>query len=517
MARARNPFSNRNQSAKFTGAEVAAYVAKHGDLTTLAASKRARIVRERGEFDSRALAQLLRAPIVSSGAYSWSLEQIVAARDAQMAGRFALPARLAESFNTDDALFTARSVRLAPVQSLGVKIAEGRGPKSDKIADEADALFGAKGIALSSDTENSIRSCLVDHGVAFGAISWTARADGSRIDPVLNAWPIEFVWWDAVANCYVTQVRRPLSDPEPTPRNLFGGAGAIGPGSMIEPILHGNGRWVVFTKSEILPHRSADATLLPAALVWPCHAFANRDRRKGSASHGNAKVVGELPENVAATDEHGEPTDEAEAFMELLAAIASQDSPYGLKPSGSKVEILANPSNMWQVFSELAKDAEKAAARIYLGTDGVLGAQGGAPGVDISELFGVATSKVQSDLACIQRGSQSGLIDVWAAVNFGDSKAAPSREYVFPDPDESRVREDFAKRNAAFNADVAQYKNNGFVVDQPLIDRLAELHGVPAPKLPAQPGAPATGTAPANDVAASRGHLVARMPAMRRA
>jgi hypothetical protein len=72
-----------------------------------------------------------------AGAFSWSIDQIVAARDQQMAGRFRLPARLAESFGTDSALFAARNVRLAPVQSLDVRIVPGKGPKADKIADEA--------------------------------------------------------------------------------------------------------------------------------------------------------------------------------------------------------------------------------------------------------------------------------------------------------------------------------------------------------------------------------------------
>jgi hypothetical protein len=86
-----------------------------------------------------------------------------------MTGRFRLPARLAESFGTDDALFTARGVRLAPVQSLSVKIEAGKGPKGDKQADEAEALFGSNGVAISSETDTTIRSHLADHGVAFGA------------------------------------------------------------------------------------------------------------------------------------------------------------------------------------------------------------------------------------------------------------------------------------------------------------------------------------------------------------
>ena len=486
MPRSRSPLSKRNARATFTGAEVRRAL----DAETLAASKKARVVRSASEFDVRQLAQIMRAPLNSSAAYSWSIEDIVKARDAQMVGRFRLPARLSESMGTDDALFTARGVRLAPVQGLDVVLEAAAGGKSDKIADEASALFGPTGIAISPETVTSIRRDLVEHGVAVGYNDWSPRADGSRVDVVHRAWPIEHVWWHEVAQCYVTTVRLLDCDDDPSRGDMVQPYGQTVP---LEPILHGNGRWVVYRKAETLPHR-LDAALLPAALVWACHAFARRDWTKGSAAHGNAKVVGELPEGQALSDSEGNLTTEAAAFLTLVADIASQDSPVGIRPPGSKVDYITNSSRAWEVWAQLLEMAERAAARIYLGTDGVLGAQGGAPGVDISELFGVATSKIQSDLVCVERAVQSGVIAPWCAVNFGDDTRAPLRRYVFPDPDLARVREDFAKRNAAFNADVTAYRANGFVVDQPLIDRVAELHGVPAPQLPSVGAATATGS-----------------------
>jgi hypothetical protein len=473
MAPPRNPLAKRNRNKSFTGAEVAAVVER------LAASKKARVVRKAEDFDAAKLRAFMRAPIAgSSDGGTWSIEQIIGARNAQMAGNFALPAKLAKAIGTDGALFTSRLARLAPVQSLSVKIEPGSGPKAAKIAEEAEALFGDHGIAISSATMTSIRQALVDHGVAFGVINSSPRDDGSRIDMTLSAWPMAWVRWDSLRDCYVTQVQELDEEPEPGAR-MF--AGTVG---FEEPIVHGCGRWVVFAKSEIEPH-TLDAALLPAAMIWPRRAFAMRDWAKGSAVDGNAKVVGELPEGVALTDEDGNPTADAAAFMTLLEAIASQNSPFGIRPHGSTVEILHNESGAWEVFTKLTEVSERDAARIYLGTDGVLGAQGGAPGVDISALFGVASTKIQSDLTCIEGAIQSGLIVYWCAINFGDNKAAPTRRYIFPDPDESRVREDFAKRNAAFLADMDGYRRARFVVDQPLIDRVAELHGVPAPKLPA--------------------------------
>jgi hypothetical protein len=244
----------------------------------------------------------------------------------------------------------------------------------------------------------------------------------------------------------------------------------------------------VYSNHEITPWRQ-DAAVLAGAIVWAGHAFAARDWAKGSASHGNAKVVGELAENIPYTVKDENNVDVASAdvtnFLALLQDIASLDTPVGIKPQGSKVEILSNPSGAWQVFEALMLNREKAAARIYLGTDGVLGSVGGAPGVDITQLMGVARVIVSGDLEAIERGLLTGVIEPWAAINFGDSTLAPRREYMIPQPDEDTVHTSFATRNAAFHADVAAYRANGFIVDQALICEIAERHGVPAPVLAA--------------------------------
>lgn len=480
MPRPRNPLSYRNRNAKFTGAEVARIVEK------LAASKRAKVVRERGDFDLRELESILKPPMRGAGGGSWSIEEIVAARNQQMAGRFRMAARLAESMGADDALFVARQNRLAPVQALGVEIIPSKSGRGDKIADEAEALFGVNGIAISSETMKTVRANLVDHGVAFAAVSeWTPRADGSRVDPVVNAWPIEHVWWHEIAGCYVTPVRRLDCDPDPTPGAMFGGLGST---QMIEPILHGNGRWIVFAKSELYPHR-LDAAVLPAGMVWARHAFANRDWAKGSSSHGNAKVVGELPADTALTDAEGNLTQEAVKFLALVQAVASQDSPAGIRPAGSKIDYVTNSSRAWEVWKELSENAERAAARIYLGTDGTLGAQGGAPGVDLQALLGVATSAIQGDLACIEQRLQSGLVCPWTAINFGDDKLAPTRHYTYPDPDEAAVRKDFADRNAAFLAAIKAAQDARFVITPDYVAALADKYGVPVPTLGSAPAA----------------------------
>lgn len=463
-----------------------------------APSKRARKTRHRAEFDLGRLITELHAPKFASSLYSWSLAEIFEARAAQMMGRFRMAARMAASMRTDDALFVARENRLAPLQCLPVEMVPAKGARSEPIAREGDALFGRRGVGVTTSTIVDIQDALVNHSVAIGVNTWSTRADGSRIDVAMRPWPMEFVRWDAQSRTYKTQVD----------------------GAPDETIVHGDGRWVVFTKTDIDPFKNG--ALLPASLVWARHAFALRDWAKGSVAHGSAKMVGEMPANVPLRDKDGNPTPEAKAFLDLLRALTSEDSPIGLRPFGSKSEFVANGSTAWQVWKELVDNAEKAAARIYLGTDGVLGANGGAPGVDISALFGVATTKVQGDIEAIERSILTGVIEPWCALNFGDSTLAPQRKYLVPDPDQDARHKAHAERRAAFYADIAAMRSNGFEVTTAYVEKLAEkLELDPIPALPAATNAkaPSIALAPtdlARVVSVNEARASAGLPALLR-
>ena len=126
---------------------------------------------------------------------------------------------------------------------------------------------------------------------------------------------------------------------------------------------------------------------------------------------------------------------------------------------------------------------EKAAARVYLGTDGTLGAAGGAPGVDIATLFGVATTKTQGDVQALEDALYSGLYVPFTAINFGDSKHAPRLQFAMPDSDaHSRVTELSAAR-AAFLDAIDRYNQAGFEMNQDIVIKLAADYGVDAPLL----------------------------------
>lgn len=438
-----------------------------------APSKRAKQVRQSTEFELGRLTANINPPKLSPSVFSWALDEIWAARDEQMRGFFFRPARLAESMRTDDALFVARTNRLAPQRSIEVAMVPGKGARASSIANEADGLFGPQGVGLSKETIADIHGCLVDHGIAFAVNIATVREDGSRTDFTLKAWPIEHVYWHATDQVFKTRLEDGTE----------------------ETIVHGDGRWVVFTKNEIEPFKNG--VLIPAALVWARHAHAARDWAKGSTAHGNAKMIGELPEGVPLQDGDGVISAEAAAMIALMRDITQGDAPAGLRPAGSKTDFLVNTSTAWQVFSELVHNAEKAAARIYLGTDGTLGTQGGAPGIDIQALFGVAATIVEGDLEALEKGFKTGVIDPWCAMNFGDSALAPTRKYMLPDPDKQARKAALAERSAAFYADLKGSVDANIPLTQEHVDKLAAMYGVPAPKVPAPTLNPVASPSPA--------------------
>lgn len=446
-----------------------------------APTKRAKIIRSADEFDiSRLSAQLMQPRDGRTTVFSWSLAEIFRARDLQMIGDFFRPARMAESMCTDDALQVAKRNRLAPQRCIKVGIKPASGARAKLVAGEAEALFGENGVGVHSNAVSDIHRCLVDHGVAFGINVATPREDGTRIDFQHKAWPIEYVRWDPVMRLFKTRVDPSTLPPNEVPAaDLANGVYGLMGGSEV-PIIHGDGRWVIYQDHELDPFKQESACILSASLVWARHAFGNSDWMKGSKAHGNAKLVGEMPIGVPLQKE-GKLTDEAAAFLELLIALMNSDSPIGIRPSGSETEFVSNNSTAWQIFDKLVSNAERSAARIYLGTDGMLGAQGGAPGVDVQALMGVAFTLVQGDLRCIQDGMNTGVIEPWTAMNFGDSSLAPKRQYLLADTDEDAEYASTSQRRTAFYDEIDRARKSGFQVTTDFVAEVAKRHGFDDP------------------------------------
>jgi hypothetical protein len=437
-----------------------------------APTKRARKIRVGSEFALVQLAAEMRPPKVYSGNYAWDLDAIRAARDAQMVGRFHLPARLAEATRTDYAIFASFLNRLAPQHGLPVKLeAPNETARALRIADEACALFGPKGVGIHPDTLADIDGTLANHGVAFGVNVVTPREDGSRVDFEMKAWPIEFVDWYPITRTYRTQ----LAD------------------GTFENICHGDGRWTVFRQHEIEPWKHG--ALLAVAMLWADHAFGVRDRAKSSTAHGNAKIVGTMPDGVALQDAAGHLTPEAQAFLELLRAVASVDTPVGIKPAGAGLDYITNNSRAWEIFKEIISSGDKAADRVYLGHDVSATAAGGDA---VGYLFGVRNDIVEGSLRAIERGIREGVVEPWAAINFGDSTLAPNRVYLMPDADEDARRKSIGDRTKAFYDAIDAAKSAQiFEIDQKYVDAIAADYGVKAPTLKALSPTPIAGAPPA--------------------
>ena len=404
-----------------------------------------------------------RAPTRRQPDVLWSLEKIRAARDAQMRGDFAQPVRLAEAMRTDDALYTAYHNRIAPQSAVATKLVAYPGARGEGVARKAQSsCFVSRGTLVG------IAGTLANHGIAIGYNIREPSDDGTRVDMRHIEWPLEFV----KHNPSTEQLEATVKD-----------------GGMRVPIVHADGYWVVYRKTDILPW-TQEAALLPASMIWGAHAYALADWAGASKSHGLAKIVGELPAGVSLQSKLADGSivinEEASAFLQMMQDVVSGEALAAIRPAGSKTDVLANTSTMYQIFSELITDRKKAATFVYLGTDASLGAAGGAPGVDIATLFLINSTKLQGDFDAIEQGLNTGFYPVWTAINCGDSRYSPRLEYVVPDPDsKTKSEENGAKRSRLATA-IKELKDTGMVVDQETVNKLAAEMGVsPAPILAA--------------------------------
>ncbi len=399
---------------------------------------------------------LRRAPRRSRGEWCWTLEAIVAARDAQMRGDFGPAVRLARAIHTDDAAFVAYQNRLTPQNSIKATLVPAGGARGEAVAKKA-----ARSIIAPRTTLVGIVGTMADHGIAIGHIERETNDDGTRVNMRLSEWPLEFVKWNESRQVLETQVH----------------------GAPHADIVHGDGEWIVFRKFDLDPW-TQEAAVLPGALLWASHSHAVRDWNAGAKSHAGAKIAGELQEGVPLATADGALHPRAEAFLGMLQDLAEGESGAGLNEHGSEIKVLYNGSSAWQVYEQLVLRGEKSFARIYLGTDAILGSVGGAPGLDIEALFKISGGKIQGDFGALQDGLRTGLYEPWTAINEGDSSRAPSLVYELPDRDEELRSADADAKLARLHTEIERRKKNGMIVTQDTVAELAKLFGVrDAPKL----------------------------------
>jgi hypothetical protein len=394
-----------------------------------------------------------KAPQRKQGPYSWSLARIRDARDNQMRGQFDTPVRLAEAMRTDDAIFTAYQARVATQSAVDLVWRTAQTPNAPTVLERAQVAIKAP-----QHVRQSVLGTMALHGIAVGHVEWGAidTPSGPTLTFTLTEWPLEHVRYVASDGSLETRVKD---------------------GGTPSKITHGDGRWVVFAKFGVLPW-TQDAALLPAALLWAAHAESLADWAGASAAHGQPRIVGELPEGVPLGDGQGGLSQDASAFLQLLTDLINGDAAAGIRPFGAKTDWIANTSTAWQVFKELVTNREGAAARIFLGTDAILGARGGAPGVDVAALFGIATTRIQGDFEALERGLHEGMALPWAALHAIDPEDMPRQVYELPDVDADKRSEQEAAAITRLADAVDAMKRAGLTVDQATIDALVQALGV---------------------------------------
>lgn len=399
----------------------------------------------------------VKPPQRQQGPYAWSLAKIREARDQQMRGCFSIPVRLAEAFRTDDALFTAYQARVATQSAIALtwqpSSASANTRKSKAALKRAQAA-----IKVPQHVRQSILGTMANHGLAIGYVEQAVvdTTNGPTVSFTLTEWPLEFVRYIVSDGTLETRVKD---------------------GGVPVKITHGDGRWVVFAKFGVLPW-TQDACLLPAALLWAAHAEGLADWAGASAAHGQPRVIGELPDGITLGDGQGGLSPDAQKFLELITDLINGDAAAGIRPFGAKTDWIANTSTAWQVFLELINNREGAAAKIYLGTDAILGARGGAPGVDVAALFGIATTRIQGDLEALERGFAEGVILPWCALHGVAAEDAPRLVYELPDVDKDKRSEQEGAAITRLADAVDAMKRAGLVVDQDVIDALTKVLGV---------------------------------------
>jgi hypothetical protein len=396
-------------------------------------------------FNTQRLLQALTPQSRYSSLYAWDLEQVRAARDAQMLGDFRLSAELAEAAKTDASVFSALLNRLAPHKGLPIRFAGSR----RRIVAEAERI---RPLALPRSAINDAFEREVMIGVGIAQIHWTQlEQDGrvARLVPTLVPWPMRSAY-----------VERHTGD-----LKAITDMGAV-------DVVHGDGKWVVFKQHSQEPWQWGAAKAI--ALSWVDRAFGIRDRSQNAETHGMAKILAELPADVELDSPDGL------AVQELVETLRYSRSG-GVFPSGTVLQLLESTGQGWQIFRELIRGDDSDIARVLLGQDGTVKNEGGNY-IKATQLFGVRNDLVEGDLSGAADALNTGFWRPWSMLNFGIEDAV-TMSWEFPDPDQDARRSSLAEHTRSYNEAIGAYRGNGFIVDQQFADALAAEFGVMAPSL----------------------------------
>lgn len=395
---------------------------------------------------------------------AWDIGRIREARDAHLIGQFQASALLADALPTDGRIYPGLTQRIGPALSIAREVAggprwNGKGATEIVRAGVAETLLGPGPCApaLGPQTLAPIFTSLAMMGFCILQNIRLPRADGSHVDVEVRPWPLQQAEW-------VESIRR---------YRVFSTEGPI----EIEP---NDGKWIVIEPWG--PRSFKLGAIRALALLWADRAYAQRDRSNHSAAHGGVNIVGTLPVGIKVRSPEGA------AFRDAVRMLQQARSGI-IKPSGSTVEPFEPQTTASKIFNDIVTSDNDDIALVLLGI---------LPGGDgvykpIPQLDGVRYDFVHLDVGAAETQLQQGLVRPLVAWNWGDDpEIVPAHRWLIPDPREIERVDAEARHHAALATTVQAYRGAGFLVDQPLVDRLAARFGVhPAPQIGPTP-APVT-------------------------
>ena len=413
------------------------------------------------EFSQARLTRRFR-PRPPSHFFGWDLDRARDARDAQMRGNYRVSAELAEATKIEPAIYAALLNRVTPHRGLPrvVRYSETTSGGGRRLLKEARHTFRKDGTAFPAGPVADSFERVAMLGQSVSQNIWNMREGSTRLDVHLEPWPMQHVYFDELAGQLLACTEEGL-----------------------EPIVHGDGKWVVAELHSCKPWEWGAVKAL--AMPWSDLTFAKRDRAQHAEIHGLGKFVAELPPGFDMK------SDEAALVDDLLQALETHQAG-GVVPSGTIIKLLESMAAGWQIFRESISQSTSDAARVLLGQDSTITNAGGNY-IKAAQLFGVSQNIAEGDLGAQASAMTTGTMRPWSIFNIGEDVGLETA-WLFPDPDEDARRSALAKRVSDYNGAIAAYRANGFIVDQEVADRLAEDYGVP--RMVLEPAAPAPAPAP---------------------
>lgn len=383
----------------------------------------------------------------------WDVPRIRAAREAHQLGRFAASAGFAQAIKSDARVYGAWAQRVGAPLSLARRVSTAAGWEGDELGEaaraEGAALFGETSTACPPVVISTVFERIPVHGFTWLQVSWTPRADGSRIDPKVKPWPTQATYWDSARECYM--------------------ASTIGDGAV--EMHHGDGKWICVEPYGVQSY--LHGAIIPVALCFADRGWAIRDASNFSGAHGAPGLIGKLPSGEAPEGEIGKA---------YLAEMAKMQQPRArmLEPDGANTRFLEAMSSNWQIFGAIIDREARDITIAFLGQDGTSQNAGGTY-TKALVLQNVLFDLVAKDVGAVGVAFTTGLLAPFTAINRGRPELAPALAWAMPKPVEDQRLAERAARSKAFREEVAGFRSLGIPVDEA---RLAAELGVDVPLLP---------------------------------